>query len=408
MENKYKNKLIIIKEKEYIISSMFQDNEIVEIDIYPSDEEETILGNIYVGKVQNIIKNVNAAFVEIEEGMSCYMSLAKVKNPIYISNRLKKTSITIGDELLIQVTKERIKNKAPAVSSELNFAGKYIVLVHGNSFVGISSKIKDYNKRDELKALLQPHLTEDYGFIVRTNSALVEEERILEEVEILKNQYEKVRRFGVYKNRFSLVYEAPAGYICDIRNGNDKKLDEIITDDRTIYNKIENYIKEFQPEDYNKLRFYDDKQLSLSNLYGIKSKLHDLIKEKVWLKSGGSIIIQVTEALTAIDVNTSKAIKSNKRNPENNYFKINMEAAKEISRQIRLRNLSGIIIIDFIDMKEQKHKDMLLDELRKFFSKDPIKTVLIGMTALNLVEVTRKKIRKPLHEQMCDMKPKNI
>ena len=191
MENKYKNKLIIIKEKEYIISSMFQDNEIVEIDIYPSDEEETILGNIYVGKVQNIIKNVNAAFVEIEEGMSCYMSLAKVKNPIYISNRLKKTSITIGDELLIQVTKERIKNKAPAVSSELNFAGKYIVLVHGNSFVGISSKIKDYNKRDELKALLQPHLTEDYGFIVRTNSALVEEERILEEVEILKNQYEK-------------------------------------------------------------------------------------------------------------------------------------------------------------------------------------------------------------------------
>ncbi len=400
MENKYKNKLLITKEKEYVISSMFQDNELVEIDIYPSDEEETILGNIYVGKVQNIIKNINAAFVEIEEGMSCYMSLAKVKNPIYTNNRSKKTSVSTGDEILIQVSKERIKTKAPVVSSELNFTGKYIVLVHGNTFVGISSKIKDHNKRDELKALLKPYITEDYGFIVRTNSEFVEEERILEEVETLKKQYEKVRQFGIYKNRFSLVYESPSGYICDIRNSNDKKLDEIITDDRMIYNKVENHIKEFQPEDYNKLRFYDDKQLSLNNLYGIKSKLNDLLKEKVWLKSGGTIIIQVTEALTAIDVNTSKAVKSNKRNPENNYFKINMEAAKEISRQIRLRNLSGIIIIDFIDMKEQKHKDMLLEELRKLFSKDPIKTVLIGMTALNLVEVTRKKIRKPLHEQM--------
>lgn len=400
MENKFTNKLLITKEKEYIISSMFQDNEMVEIDIYPSDEEETILGNIYVGKVQNIIKNINAAFVEIEDGMSCYMSLAKVKNPIYTNNRSKKAGLTIGDELLVQVSKERIKTKAPVVSVELNFTGKYIVLVHGNPFVGISTKIKDYKKRDELKALLKPYVTKDYGFIARTNSALIEEERLLEEVEILKNQYEKARQFGVYKNRFSLVYEAPAGYICDIRNGNDKKLDEIITDNRIIFDKIENYIKEFQAEDYNKLRFYDDKQLSLSNLYGVKSKLNNLLKDKVWLKSGGSIIIQVTEALTAIDVNTSKAIKSNKKNPENNYFLINMEAAKEIARQIRLRNLSGIIIIDFIDMKKEKHKDILLDELRELFCKDPIKTVLVGMTALNLVEVTRKKIRKPLHEQV--------
>lgn len=400
MENKFKNKLVIIKDKEYIISSMFQDNEMIEVDVYPYDEEETILGNIYVGKIQNIIKNINAAFVEIEDGLVCYMSLTKVKNPIYTNNRSKKAALTIGDELLVQVSKERMKTKAPVVSAGLNFTGKYIVLVHGNTFVGISSKIKDYNKRKEIKALLKPYVTEDYGFIARTNSAIVEEERLLKEVEILKNQYEKVRQFGIYKNRFSLVYEATVGYISDIRNSNDKKLDEIITDNIMVFEKIENHIKEFQPEDYNKLRFYNDKQLSLSNLYGIKSKLNNLLKEKVWLKSGGSIIIQVTEALTAIDINTSKAIKSNKKNPENNYFKINMEAAKEIARQIRLRNISGIIIIDFIDMQEQKHKDKLLDELRELFSKDPIKTVLVDMTALNLVEVTRKKIRKPLHEQV--------
>lgn len=400
MENKLKNKLLITKEKGYIISSMFEDDEMVEVDLYPHHEEETILGNIYIGKVQNIVKNINAAFVEIEDGLVCYLSLAKAKNPIYTNDRTNKNGLAIGDELLVQVSKERIKTKAPVVSVELNFTGKYAVLIHGNSFVGISSKIRDPKKRDEIKRILKPYVTEDYGFIARTNSAIVEEERLLKEVEILKNQYEKVRQFGIYKNRFSLVYEAPSGYICDIRDSNEKKLDEIVTDIPIVYDKVKKHIKEYQPEDCNKLRLYTDEHLSLSNLYGIKSKLHDLLKEKVWLKSGGSIIIQVTEALTAIDVNTSKAIRSNKKNPEKNFFKINMEAAKEIARQIRLRNLSGIIIIDFIDMKEQKHKDMLLDELRKLFAKDPIKTVLVGMTALNLVEVTRKKIRKPLYEQV--------
>ncbi len=409
MKSKPKNKLIITKESEYIVSSLFHDDEMTEVDLYPLDEDGSILGNIYVGKVKNIVKNINAAFVEISDGLMCYLTIKNDLKPIFTSPKADSSNnkILIGDELLVQVSKEQMKKKAPMVITNLNFTGKYVVLVSGKTFNGISSKILDKNKRCELKNLLDTYLTENYGFIARTNSAFVDEELIIKEINILIEKYEEVTQYGVYRTRFSLVYESPPGYIADIRDSYDKHLDEIVTDNSIIYDKIENYIKEYQPEDYHKLRLYEDTQISLNNLYGIKSKLNNLLNEKVWLKSGGTIFIQPTEGLTVIDVNTSKAIRSNKKDPQKNYFKMNMEAAKEIAKQIRLRNISGIIIIDFIDMKKQEHKDSLLKELGELFKRDRVKTVLVDMTALNLVEVTRKKIRKPLGEQLALAK-KNI
>jgi len=154
-----------------------------------------------------------------------------------------------------------------------------------------------------------------------------------------------------------------------------------------------------QKEDISKLQFYEDKLLSLSKLYSIDHKLEHALHEKVWLKSGGTIVIQPTEALTVIDVNTGKAING-KKNIEDNFLKINREAAKEIAKQLRLRNISGIIIIDFITMTIEEHKQILMEELDSYLRKDPIKTTLVDMTPLNLVEITRKKVRKPLHEQI--------
>ena len=380
---------------------MFKEGEMIEVDLYPTNEEDSILGNIYVGKVKNIVNNINAAFVEIADGLMCYLSLKDCRQAIYTSNNPATNKIVIDDELLVQVSKEEIKTKAPVVTTNLNFTGKYVVLVYGKPFVGISSKIQDKSKKNKLKTLLNKYVTESYGFIARTNSALVSEERIIQEIGLLIQKYKKVKQFGIYRSRFSLVYKTPPGYIGDIRDGFDKNLAEIVTDSSIIYDKIDEYIKEYQPEDSHKLRFYEDNQLSLNSLYGINSKLDDLLKEKVWLKSGATIFIQGTEGLTVIDVNTSKATKRNKKNPDKNYFQINMEAAKEIAKQIRLRNISGIIIIDFINMSKQEYKDELMAELDDLFRKDSIKTVLVGMTALNLVEVTRKKIRKPLREQFA-------
>jgi len=224
---------------------------------------------------------------------------------------------------------------------------------------------------------------------------------ITKEISCLIEIYKNIRSYGIYKSRFSLLYRTPPAYICDIRDGYSDRVDEFVTDDIDLYENMRDYLVNHQPEDKDKLRLYQDTSISLSSLYGIKEKIKDAIKPMVWLKSGGSLVIQPTEALTVIDVNTGKAVAGKKKVQET-FLRINLEAAKEIARQIRLRNISGIIIIDFIDMALQKNKDLLMEELEKEFKKDPIKTTLVDMTALGLVEVTRKKLRKPLHEQVND------
>ena len=166
-----------------------------------------------------------------------------------------------------------------------------------------------------------------------------------------------------------------------------------------MYEEMKEYLANYQKEDLEKLSFYSDNLLSLSKLYGVETKLENALREKVWLKSGGSLIIQPTEALTVIDVNTGKAVNGKKKVQET-FLKVNLEAAEEIAKQIRLRNLSGIIIVDFISMDDKAAQKKVMQLLAELFKKDPIKTTLIDMTALNLVEITRKKVRKPLHEQI--------
>ena len=235
----------------------------------------------------------------------------------------------------------------------------------------------------------------------RTNAAFVEEEKLVSEIERLKEIYNSIRKYGVHKTRFSLIYETPPGYICDIRDGYSDNIDEFVTDDKKLYERIEEYLKQYQPEDLPKLRFYDDNMISLANLYAIREKLDQATKPLVWLKSGGSIVIQPTEAMTVIDVNTGKSIAGKKKVQET-FLRINLEAAKEIARQIRLRNISGIIIIDFIDMELEKDNQLLMSTLNSYFKKDPIRTTLVDMPALGLIEVTRMKVRRPLYEQIKD------
>lgn len=391
------NKLIITKQDNQIISAIYEGNDMVQVNI-DHRESISILGNIYIGKVKNIVKNINAAFIEIGDGKMCYLSLEENLYPIYIRPK-QNDKLVVGDELLVQISKEDIKTKAPVVTTNINFTGKYVVLIHGRSMIGISSKIEDEDERKRLKKLVRGFKEDSYGFIVRTNAVHMNEERIHEEIMFLKKQYEELKQYGIHKSLFSLLYQTPAGYICDIRDGYADRIDEIVTDDLEIYKNIKEYLENYQKEDLEKLHLYKDDMISLKNLYSINTKLEKGLNEKVWLKSGATLIIQPTEALTVIDVNTGKAI-SGKKNVEDTFFKVNMEAAQEIAKQIRLRNLSGIIIIDFIDMSKQEYKVKLMKVLEELFRKDPVKTTLVDMTALNLVEVTRKKVRKPLYEQI--------
>lgn len=415
------HKLIITKYKDTIISSFFNEMEMVQVSLNPAKEED-ILGNIYLGKVKNIVKNINAAFVEIGDGRICYYSMSENRYPI-IANQpsakqsmekqpnaeqsepnkeepsLKEYKIKTGDELIVQVTKEDVKTKAPVVSSNINLTGKFVALTYGKSIVGVSNKIDDKKERNRLRNLVKPYACKEYGFIIRTNAAYMQDEIIINEINNLIDVYSNIREYGVHKNRFSLLYRTPPGYLRDIRDGYSESVDEFLTDDEELYENIKEYLIKHQPEDKEKLKLYKDDSYSLSTLYSINSKLQDATKPMVWLKSGGTLVIQPTEALTVIDVNTGKAI-AGKKKVQDTFLKVNLEAAKEIAKQIRLRNLSGIIIIDFIDMDLQKNKDLLMAEFDEHLKKDPIKTTLVDMTALGLVEVTRKKVRKPLHEQM--------
>ncbi|WP_321015576.1 ribonuclease E/G, partial [Hungatella effluvii] len=264
--------------------------------------------------------------------------------------------------------------------------------------------LSDLEWKKRIKPILEAEKEEDFGIIVRTNAPEASFDAILEELKSLKALYRRVMEDALHRTCYSLLYRTPPSYLTDIRDSFHGSLGAIVTDETDIYEAIQAYLKSFQPGDLQKLTFYDDALLPLSKLYKVEKSMSEALGKRVWLKSGGYLVIEPTEALCVIDVNTGKY--SGKKNLHDTIMKINTEAAVEIARQLRLRNLSGIIIIDFIDMETEEDQRELLSVLSRVLAKDPVKTSVVEITKLNLVEVTRKKIRRPFHEQAALIKGK--
>lgn len=353
-----------------------------------------ILGNIYVGKVQNIVKNIHAAFIEIADGIMCYYSLDDKAEPVF-TNPKKDSVMKIGDEVIVQVSKEGMKTKLPSVSSNLNFTGRYLVLTSQRKELGFSGKLNKEEKK-RIREFLEGEMPENAGIIVRTNARNAKKEEILEELKNLQTRYETLLKKGHSRVCFSLLEEHMPDYLQTLQNVYAQTLDEIVTDDPEVFQAVQNYLNCYGEYEIS-LRFYEDKLLPLSKLYSLESVLERSLQERVWLKSGGFLVIQPTEAFVCIDVNTGKF--SGKKEIQETFRKINLEAAKEIAWQLRLRNLSGIILIDFINMENQEDKKELLHTLQAYLNQDPIKGTVVDITPLNIVEVTRKKVRKPLLEE---------
>ena len=393
-------KLIIVRYQGRILTALMENGRAAELHC---DEEQrnSLLGNIYIGKVKNIVKNIRAAFIEIENGIQCYYSLSDNKDPIYIKKGSSK-DMQAGDELLVQVCRENLKSKPPAVSSNLNFTGNYLVLTTGNKSTGMSSKLTQEEKI-RLKEYLAPYLDSRFGFIVRTNAREVDQETFVAEARLLKELYETVMQKARFRTCFSILHRNnPTTWLSTLRDIYKENLSQILTDDETLYEKIKEYLHQYQREDEEKLTFYQDDLLPLMKLYSLESAVENALKERVWMKSGAYLVIQPTEALTVIDVNTGKYDGHKKQ--QDTFLKINLEAAREIAVQIRLRNLSGIIVIDFINMESGEYRRQLMEEFDRILKKDPVKTTLVDMTALSLVEVTRKKVRRPFWEQIRSLK----
>lgn len=371
----------------YITTALYSGKQLLEVYLEPV-EQKSILNNIYVGRVKDIVKNLNAAFIEIAPGKPCYYSLEDCHNPIYVK-KINSPRMVQGDEVVVQVVKENIKTKPPKLSTNLTFAGNYLVLTTENTTIGISRKLPQ-EERERLKGLLEPYRNPDFGIVVRTNAAQATETEILTEYNNLKQEYEQLVQNAVHRTCFSCLKESSPEFLSLLRDVHQHELQEIITDDTALYAQIE---KAGFP-----VKLYEDTMISLSKLYSLEVKLKEALQERVWLKSGGYLIIQPTEALTVIDVNSGKSIA--KKNVQEHYLNINLEAAKEIAHQLRLRNISGIIVVDFIDMKEPKAKDTLMYQLRQLVKTDSVPVQVVDMTRLNLVELTRKKVRKSLAEQI--------
>jgi len=394
-----KRKLVITKIDNKIVSALYENGEPAELHCTKKQEASVAeLGNIYVGKVKNIVGNISAAFVEIGNGIECYYSIPENPTPIF-TRKIGKKSINAGDELLVQVSKEAVKTKVPTVTSKLSFTGKFCVLTTGDTRMGASLKLEKEEK-ERLTQIAKEYMSENYGLIMRTNAKGISEDVLKNEIEKLIQEYEKIVLSAQTRVCFSCLKKAPEAYLTELKNVQQEGLEEIVVEDYEIYEETKNYLESYQPEDLNKLRLYEDKLLPLHKLYNLEKQIEKALKEKVWMKSGAYLVIEPTEALTVIDVNTGKCI--DKKKDDKAYLKINKEAAKEVAKQIRLRNLTGIILIDFINLSSKELTDELLDFFERELKKDPIATTLVDITKLQLVEVTRKKIRKPFHEAFCE------
>lgn len=388
------NKRIITNWEGRVLTALMSDSQVVQLELEDT-ARKSLLNNIYIGKVKNVVKNINSAFVDIGNGQMAYYSLTENTVHHYTKPHAG-TQLHPGDEIIVQIAKDAVKTKDPVITSCLSFTGKYSVLTAGKNHIGFSSKITDIQWKQTLKTILEQEKEAAFGIIIRTNASDASEETIVAEIRSLKAMYHQVMEMGAFRTCYSLLYEASPCCISSIRDTYAADMGEIVTDDLDMFRLMKEYLNRWQPEDVEKLRFYEDDMVSLIKLYPIEKALQEALGKRVWLKSGGYLVIEPTEALTVIDVNTGKY--SGKKNLRDTIMKINLEAAQETARQLRLRNLSGIIIIDFIDMEAKEDQKLLLQQLTAWCLSDPVKVTVMGITNLNLVELTRKKLRKPLHE----------
>lgn len=393
-----KRKILIEKTEGQVRTFLLENEVVVEIHCAASSNERKTdghrIGDIYIGKVKNIVRNIGAAFIEIESGVNCYYDMKDAESAIFTA-KIGKKPLCIGDELVVQISREAVKTKAPTVTSNISLTGRYAVLTHGNTRIGVSSKLPK-KMREEFKEKLCSYQNDRFGIIVRTNAKDVSFQEVEGEILKLKEEYERISAAAPTRTCFSCLKSAPPSYITDLKNVYTEGLDEIVVGDAELYARIRSFFESEFPDGAELLRLCDDPDFPLGKRYGTETILEKALREKVWMRNGGYLVIQPTEALTVIDVNSGKNIGKEKN--EAGIMKINLEAAREAAHQIRLRNLSGIIIVDFINLEEKENTAALLKEFRCCLAKDPIQTTLVDITPLNLVEVTRKKVRKPLYE----------
>lgn len=364
------------------------------------------VGNIYKGRVEKVIPGLNAAFVNIGVAKNGFLPFEK-EDTIYQSNEIGESVLSVkqrtyrtGEDVIVQITRPGTAEKGVKLTTKISIPGRFIILIPDSNLRTISKKITDRKERQRLLTIADKRITGNTGFIIRTAAAGKDERYITREIKLLLSTWSRIRRYARVKRAPCLLWEELPLYINTIRDYVTPEFENIIVDDEQVYKEVKRYTTLFLPEMSGKVFFHRKEEGALFEKYGIEKKVEEFLSDRVFLPSGGSLIIEEGKTLTAIDVNTGS---SEKKSFRETVFITNMEAAEEIPRQIRGRNLAGLIVVDFIDMKDPKEKSEVFKTLNKNLEIDKAKTSILSISKLGVVEMSREKTDFKLSEILMDV-----
>jgi ribonuclease E len=360
-------------------------------------DRRSLAGNTYLGKVRNVLPGMEAAFVDFGEPKNGVLYAGDVAVDPAENGRRKpriEHALKVGDEILVQVVKDAMGHKGARLTNQVNFAGRYLVLAPDPEMRGISRRLPE-DERDRLRKLVADLRPEGFGAIVRTAAEGASREEIQADIDRLMGVWSSIQAKVPEGGAPRLLHSEPPLVIRVIREHFTKDFRRLIIDDREIHDQVVEYLESTDPELVSRVRFYED-ELPLFERFHVEDQLRKALDRKVWLASGGHVVIDRTEALTVIDVNTGRFVGHS--NLEETVLQNNLEAAEEIARQLRLRDIGGIIVIDFIDMEVAKNRDKVLLRLRESLAKDKTRTQVFDVSNLGLVEMTRKNVSEGLVE----------
>ncbi len=421
----YKELVVNVTDLETRIA-LVENGTIVEVFIDRGDDSN-ITGNIYKGKVQRVLPGMQAAFINIGINQAAFIHVNDVLKYNYndllhefddnsedynnddldnIYNNEKEIPeyriedvLTEGQEIVVQVAKSPISTKGARVTCHISLPGRFVVLMPTVDHIGVSRRIENEEERIRLKDLITSVRKEKNGYICRTAAEGVTKEQVIKEMEMLNNLWNSIQKKSDNVSSSYLLHRDLTLTLRAIRDLLTHEADRLIIDSKKGYESVKNFIEKIMPDSNVTIELYNNEE-PIFEYKNIEGDIARALKKKVWLKSGGYIIIEQTEALTSIDVNTGRFV--GKHNFEETILKTNLEAVKEIAYQIRLRNMGGIIVIDFIDMKKISNQEKIYNSFIEVLKKDKSKTNVLPMSELGLIQMTRKRVRKSLTRMLCD------
>lgn len=387
--------------------ALLENNELAEFYIESSNTKK-LVGNIYKGVVVNVLQGMQAAFVDIGLARNAFLYVGNTaidRGELDRSDAVKipdKLAIRQGDEIMVQVIKDEAGTKGARISDAVSLAGRFVVMTPTLDFIGVSRKITDEKVKERLYKLIETNRVDNCGFIVRTVAAEATKREIIAEMKSLYKLWITISQRYKSTAVRQPVYSEGDLVTRTLRDMLSSDVERIVVNSLDIYDDIRSHFNNGLAVFLDRLELYEGTD-DLYKKYGIREKIDKLLDRKVWLSNGGYLIIDKTEALTVIDVNSGKYVGS--AYLEQTVFEVNCQAAREIARQVRLRNIAGIIVIDFIDMEMQQNKQHVLKVLEESVASDRTKCKVLGMSALGLVEMTRKKIRNDISACLEDECP---